>query len=135
MVGQVNESLSYVERVPAARYSYVLRMVVLGVFAVQLTWNEVGVSTSLLHQRLFLMGVTLVFTMVAATLALVPWWGTLKTPLVISHLVIIGLYLGLAIATTDWNHWSLRGWWQGWWAFPLLSGQIQQVQKLLRVNA
>jgi len=130
---QSRESLSYVERTPWARYAFVVLLLVVGTFGISATWNEAAASTSVLHHHIFLMGVALVWAVSAVTLALVPWWGQARTWLIAAHLLIMGLYIGLAIATTDWADWTARGWWQGWWAFPLIGGQIQQVLKLLRV--
>ena len=70
----------------------------------------------------------------AVTLALVPWWGQARTWLIAAHLVTMGLYIGLAIATTNWTSLTMRGWWQFGWTFPLIGGQIQQVLKLSRVE-
>jgi hypothetical protein len=81
-----------------------------------------------------MMGVALVWVVCAVTVALVPWWKQVGAWLIAAHLLIMGLYIGLAIATTNWNGLTMRGWWQFWWAYPLLGGQIQQVFKVLRAR-
>jgi hypothetical protein len=134
MSGQSQESPSFIERTPWARYTFVLLLLVIGTFAVWATWNDASASTSVLHHRIFLMGVALVWAVGAVTLALVPWWKQVGAWLIAAHLLIMGLYIGLAIATTDWPDWTARGWLQGWWAFPLIGGQIQQVLRLLRAK-
>ena len=134
MSGQSQESLSFIERTPWARYACVVLLLVVGTFGISMTWNEAGASTSVLHHHIFLMGVALVWCVCAVTLALVSWWGQARTWLIAAHLLIMGLYIGLAIATTNWADWTARGWWQGGWAFPLMGGQIQQVLRLLRVQ-
>lgn len=136
MSGQSQESLSFIERTPWARYAFVVLLLVIGTVGVLITWDDAraaSASTSVLHLRIFLMGVALVWALVAVTLALVPWWGQARTWLIAAHLLIMGLYIGLAIATTNWTGLTMRGWWQFWWAYPLMAGQIQQVLKLLRV--
>jgi hypothetical protein len=133
MSGESQASLSFIERTPWARYAFVVLLLVIGTFGISMTWDDAGASTSVLHHRIFLLGVALVWAVVAVTLALVPWWGQVRTWLIAAHLLIMGLYIGLAIATTDWADWTARGWWQGWWALPLMGGQIQQVLKLLPV--
>lgn len=137
MRAQPQESLSFIERTPLARYAFVLLLLVIGTAAISLTWDDASAaraSTSVLHLRIFLMGVALVWAVSAVTLALIPWWGQARTWLIAAHLLIMGLYLGLAIATTNWTGLTMRGWWQFWWAYPLMGGQIQQVLKLLRVR-
>ena len=131
---QSPESLSFIERTPWARYAYVVLLLVIGPVVLWSAWDDAGASASLLHHRMFLMGVALVWANITVTLALVPWWGQVRTWLIAAHLLTMGLYIGLAIATTDWADWTARGWWQGWWAFPILGGQIQQILKLLRVR-
>lgn len=133
MSGQSQKSLSFVERTPWARYAVVVLLLVIGTFSIWATWDDARASTGVLHHRIFLIGVGLVWAVAAVTLALVPWWGQVRRWLIAAHLLIMGLYIGLAIATTDWTGWPMRGWMQFWWAFPLLGGQIQQVLKLLRV--
>lgn len=135
MPGRLHGSLSTIERVPVARYAYVVLLVIVGGVLLQIHWNDTGASTSVFHTRLFLLGAALVFAIVAATLALVPWWEQVRAWLIASHLLIMGLYLGLAVATTDWSIWSLSGWWQGWWTPVFLVAQIQQVLKLTRFSA
>ena len=132
MSGQLQGTLSPVERVPVLRYAFVLLMGVIATIPLSLSWNEAGASTSVLQNRIFLMGTALVVAVVAVTLALTPWWEKVGAWLIAAHLVIMGLYLGLAIATTDWTAWQMRGWWQFWWTPPLMSGQIQQVLRLRR---
>ena len=127
------ESLSFVERTPWARYAVVVLLLVIGAVQISITWDDVRASTSILHHRMFLSGVALVWAVGALTLALVPWWGQARTWLIAAHLLIMGLYLGLAIATTNWTGLTMRGWWQFWWAYPLMAGQSLQVLKLLRV--
>lgn len=134
MSGQSQGSLSFVERTPWARYAFVVLLLVIGTVGISLTWNDAGASISLLQHRIFLAGVALVWAVVAVTLALVPWWGQARTWLIGAHLLIMGSYIGLAIATTNWTGLTMRGWWQFWWAYPLIAGQIQQVLKLLRVR-
>ena len=126
------ESLSVIERTPWARYAFVVLLVVIGTVTLRMTWDEAAASTSVLHHRIFLIGAALVWAVVAVTLALVPWWQETRAWLIAVHLVIMGLYLGLAIATTNWTALQMRGWWQLWWAYPLMAGQIGQVLKLLR---
>jgi hypothetical protein len=136
MSGQSQVSLSFIERTPWARYAFVVLLLVIGAVGISITWEDARAaraSTSVLHLRIFLIGVALVWAVGAATLALVPWWGRARTWLIGAHLLIMGLYIGLAIATTNWTGLTIRGWWQFWWAFPLMGGQIQQVLKLLRV--
>src|SRR5687768_15764834 len=132
MSGQLQESLSFVERTPLLRYACVLLVSVILAVPLSLFWNEAGASTSVLQNRILLMGVALVVAVVAVTLALVPWWDKAAAWLIATHLLILGLYLGLAVATTDWTAWQMREWWQFWWTPPLMSGQIQQVLKLRR---
>jgi hypothetical protein len=134
MSEQSPKSLSFVERTPWARYACVLLLVVLGTAGIFYTWDDASASTSVLHQRIFMMGVALVWVVGAVTLALVPWWKQVGAWLIAAHLVTMGLYIGLAIATTNWAGLTMRGWWQFWWAYPLLGGQIQQVLKLLRAR-
>ena len=133
MSGQSQASLSFIERTPWARCAFVVLLLVIGTVLISMTWDDAGASTSLLYHRIFLMGVALVWALCALTFALVPWWGQARTWLIAAHLLIMGLYVGLAIATTNWAGFPMRGWWQFWWAYPLLAGQIQQVLKLLRV--
>ena len=134
MSGQSQASLSVIERTPRARYAYVLLLLVVGPVGLWSAWDDARASASLLHHRMFLMGVALVWAHTTVTLALVPWWGQARTWLIAAHLLIMGMYLGLAIATTNWTGLTMRGWWQFWWACPLVGGQIQQVLKLLRVR-
>jgi hypothetical protein len=134
MSGQSQQSLSFVERTPWARYLFVLLLLTIGTVGIALTWNDAGASTSILHHRIFLIGVAFVWALGALTLALVPWWGQARRGLIAAHLLIMGLYIGLAIATTNWTALTMRGWWQFWWAYPLMAGQIQQVLKLLRTG-
>jgi hypothetical protein len=136
MSGQSQASLSFIERTPWARYAFVVLLLVIGAVGISITWSDARVaraSTSLLDLRIFLMGVALVWAVGAVTLALAPWWGQARTGLIAAHLLIMGLYIGLAVATTNWTGLTMRGWVQFWWAFPLMGGQIQQVLKLLRV--
>jgi len=135
MSGQSPESLSFVERTPWARYAFVLLLVAIGTVVIWTARDDARAATSVLHYRIFLMGVALVWAIIALTVALVPWWGQARTWLIPAHLVIMGLYVGLAIATTNWTAVTLRGWWQFWWAYPLMAGQIQQVLKLSRIEA
>jgi hypothetical protein len=95
-------------------------------------WDDAGASTSVLQNRIFLLVCTLVGAFIAITLTLAPWWGKLRARLLAAHFLIMGIYLGVAIATTDWTAWPMRGWWQGLAAFPLLGAQVQQILKLLR---
>jgi len=118
-----------------ARYTFVLLLVVIGTFTFWNTWDDASASTSVLHHHIFLMGAALVWTIIAVTQALAPWWGQARTWLIAAHLLIMGSYIGLAIATTNWAALTLRGWLQFWWAYPLMAGQIQQVLKLSRVEA
>jgi hypothetical protein len=134
MSGKSPESLSVVERTPRARYAGALLFVVIGTFAIWATWDDASASTSVLHHRIFLTGVALVWAVGAVTLALIPWWKQVGAWLIAAHLLTMGLYIGLAVATTDWLDWTARGWSQGWWAFPLIGGQIQQVLRLLRAK-
>ena len=130
------ESLTFVERTPWARYSFVALLLVVGAVGISLTWDDARAaraSASVLHLRMFLMGVALVWAVGAVTLALVPWWKQARTWLIAAHLLIIGVYIGLAIATTNWTGLTMSGWWQFWWTFPLVGGQIQWILKLLRV--
>jgi len=136
MSGQSQASLSFIERTPWARYAFVVLLVVIGAVGISITWSDARVaraSTSFLDLRIFLIGVALVWAVGAVTLALVPWWGQARTWLIAAHLLIMGLYIGLAVATTNWIGLTMRGWVQFWRAFPLMGGQIQQVLKLLRV--
>ena len=133
MSGQSQASLSFIERTPWARYAFVVLLLVIGTVLISMTWDDASASTGVLQHRIFLIGVGLVWTVVAVTLALVPWWGQARTWLIAAHLLIMGLYVGLAIGTTNWTGLTMRGWWQFWWAYPLMAGQIQQVLKLLRV--
>jgi hypothetical protein len=134
MNGQLQGSLSVIERAPLPRYTFVLLLVVVAVVLVWTGWDEAAASASVLQNRIFLIGVALVFAVTALTLALVPLWGTARWWLIAAHLLIMGLYIGLAIATTDWTNWQLREWWQGWWTLPFMAGQIQQVLRLLRLG-
>lgn len=132
--GQSPESLSFVERTPWARYAVVILFLVIGTATISITWDDASASVSLLQLRIFLIGgVGLVWAVSAVTLVLRPWWGQARTGLIAAHLLIMGLYIGLAIATTNWTGLTMRGWWQFWAAYPLLGGQTQQVLKLLRV--
>ena len=133
MSGQSQGSLSFVERTPWARYAYVVLLLVIGALGVWSAWDDASASASLLHHRMFLTGVALAMANITVTLALVPWWGQARTWLIATHLLIMGLYVGLAIATTNWTGVTMRGWWQFWWAYPLMAGQIQQVLKLRRI--
>ena len=135
MSEQSQGSLSVIERIPSARYAVVLLLVVIGAVVLWTGWDDASASRSILHHRMFLIGSALVWAVVAVTLALVPWWDETRAWLIAAHLVIMGLYIGLAIATTDWADWTLRRWWQWWWTYPLMAAQIQQVLKLSRVGA
>ena len=134
MSEQPQESLSFVERSLWARYAFSLLLVACGTVIIWTTWDDTSASTSVLHHHLFLMGAALVWTIIAVTQALAPWWGQARTWLIAAHLLIMGSYIGLAIATTNWAALTLRGWLQFWWAYPLMAGQIQQVLKLSRVE-
>ena len=135
MSGQSHESLSFVERIPWARYAYVILLLVIGPLVLWSAWDDASASASLLQHRMFLIGVALVWANITVTLALVPWWGQARTWLIAAHLLTMGLYIGVAVATTNWTAPQMRGWWQFWWAWPLMGGQIQQVLKLLRVRS
>ena len=37
-------------------------------------------------------------------------WDKAAAWLIAAHLLIMGLYLGLAVATTDWTAWQMRQW-------------------------
>jgi|RhiMethySRZTD1v2_1073278.scaffolds.fasta_scaffold11157_7 hypothetical protein len=134
MSEQPQESLSFVERSLWARYAFSLLLVACGTVIIWTTWDDTSASTSVLHHRIFLMGAALVWAIIAVTLALVPWWGQVRTWLIAAHLLIMGVYIGLAIATSNWTALSIRAWWQLWWAYPLIATQIHQVLKLSRVE-
>ena len=135
MSEQSRVSLSYIERTPWARYAVAILFLVIGTATISITWDDARASVSLLQLRIFLIGgVGLVWAVSAVTLLLRPWWGQARTGLIAAHLLIMGLYLGLAIATTNWTGLTMRGWWQFWAAYPLLGGQTQQVLRLLRVR-
>jgi hypothetical protein len=134
MSGHSPESLIFVERTPWKRYAVAIILLVIGTATISITWDDSRASVSLLQLRIFLIGgVGLVWAVSAVTLLLRPWWGQARTGLIAAHLLIMGLYLGLAIATTNWTHFTFGGWWQFWAAYPLLGGQTQQILKLLRV--
>ena len=132
MAERLQGPLSAIERAPRSRYVYVLVFLVIAALIPWSGWDYAGASTSVFHNRLFLLVAALVGAVIAVTVALAPWWGKVRTRLIAAHLLIMGLYLGVAIATTDWSAWPMRGWWQGLGAFPLLGGQVQQILKLLR---
>jgi hypothetical protein len=135
MVGELQGSLSVTERAAWSRYASVLLIVIIAVIVPWAGWDDARASTSVLHSRLFLLVSSLVGAVVAVTLALAPWWGKVGTRLIAAHLLIMGLYLGVAIATTNWSVWPIRGWWQGLWTLPLVTAQIQQILKLSRYDS
>lgn len=135
MVGQLEGSLSVIERVPWYRYASALLLVIIAVSVPWIGWDDAGASTSVLHYRLFLLVSALVGAVIAVTLALAPWRGKVRPRLIAAHLLIMGLYLGVAIATTDWSAWPMRRWWQGWWTLPLVTAQIQWILRLSRYGS
>jgi len=93
-------------------------------------WNELGGSVSLIHSRVFSIAWSAVGLMMALSVYLTPHWRQVGTRLVMANLVTLGLYLGIAIGTTDWANWPLDRWWQAWATVPLLAGVLPLIRNI-----
>lgn len=88
------------------------------------------VSASLLHWRLFVISCLFSVFVHLMFWVLAPSWRSMGDRPIWIMVVVTSLLLGLAVGTTDWEAWTISGWWQFWWTAPLVAASIGLIKRI-----